>query len=243
LPLECSRARVYDKVLVFFKDFSMTRQHLLLSILTLAACAGLGWLGYHHWYGAGSSKNTPGEDTKDVILDQSQRDYIWQVEHHVLVLSKHWFKDFSVALQNADEKALSVLLAADFQGGTLQKPQEEKLDTAYAQLIRHKDAGHPPLPLERSDFIGKLMEYRKVFVKPPQVKVYPKTMGPRNRGDLDTQWEGAGVVRMWGEVGRGQPGEAVLHFRFRLPRPQQDHRSGWLESMEITQAQTARAPR
>ena len=221
----------------------MKPHRLCLYLLTLAACAGLGWAYYRNWYGAGSNRVPSPDADKDVVLEQAQRDYIWQVEHHVLVLSKHWFKDFSAALQNADEKALAAALAPDFKGGDLQKPQEEILDTAYAKLIRLKDAGHPPLPLEPSAFISKLMEYRKVFVKPPQVKVYPKTMGPQNREDLDTPWEGAGVLRMWGEVGPGQPGEAVLHFRFRLPRPQQDHRSAWLELMEITQAQTARAPR
>src|SRR5260370_3008522 len=226
----------------------MTQLRLLLAILTLAACAGVGWVGYRLWKGAGQRKNkfekgAPGEASKNVVLDDGQRNYLWEVEQHVLVLSKHWFKDFSLALKKADGKALADLLAPDFQGGTLQKPKEEKLDTPYAQVIRLKDAGQPPLPLQSSGFIDQLLEYRKPFFKAPQVKLYPKTMGPTNREDLNSPWEGAGVLRMWGEVGPGQPGEVVLHFNFRLPRPEKDHRHNWLESMKITQVQTAKAPR
>jgi hypothetical protein len=224
----------------------MTRHGLLLSFLALGVCAGLGWVYHVHRNGADPVKNSPGAagvDGQDIVLDDAQRDYLWQVEHHVLVLSKHWFKDFSVALRNADEKALAELLSADFQGGTLSKPREETLDTGYAQVIRHKDSGEPSLPLDRSGFVRQLLEYRKPFIKPPQVKLYPKTMGPRLREDLDSAWQGAGVLRMWGEVGAGMPGEVVLHFRFQVPRPAKDHRPRWLESLEITQVQTARAPR
>lgn len=225
----------------------MNSRSLVFSVLALTACAGLGWVGYNHWFGSGTSKdklaNPPPEENTPVLMDDAQRNYIWEVEHHVLVLSKHWFKDFAQALEKADEKALARLLASNFQGGILQKAKEEKLDTAYAQVVRLKDAGHPPLPLKASAFVAKLLEFRKPFVKPPHVKVYPKTMGPGKREDLDSPWEGPGVLRMWGEVGAGKPAEVVLHFRFRIPRPQKDHRPAWLETMEITQIQTASAPR
>jgi hypothetical protein len=176
-------------------------------------------------------------------MDDAQRTYIWEVEHHVLVLSKHWFHDFSEALEKADEKALARILAPNFQGQTLQKPKEEKLQTAYATVIRQKDAGNPPEPLDAAGFIKLLLEFRKPYVQRPHVKVYPKTMGPRQCEDLDSPWEGNGVVRMWGEGAAGQPQEVILHFQFRLPRPQKDHRSAWLESFAIIQVQTAHAPR
>ena len=228
-----------------------SRAVLLWSFLAFVVCGGLAWIGLGHWRGTGASDSTsrklPEEDNR-TFLDDRQRTYIWEVEHHVLVLSKHWFRDFSQALEQSDEKSLGEILAQDFQGGILQKPIEEKLDTPFAQVVRQKNAGHAPVPLTPSEFIGFLLGYRKPFRKPPHVKVYPKTMGPRNRDDVDSPWEGTGVLRMWGETKPGKPREVVLHFHFRIPRPhkkdekeyRKDH---WLESMEITQVQSAEAPR
>src|SRR5579864_7082715 len=165
----------------------------LLSVLALAACAGLGWVGYSHWYGSGPSNNKkppfPEEENTIVVMDEAQRNFIWEVEHHVLVLSKYWFKDFAQALQKADGKAMAHLLAPNFQGATVQKTKEEKLETAYATVVRQRSAGLPPIPLGAAEFISRLLDLRKPFIQPPHVKLYPKTMAPKKREDLDSPWE------------------------------------------------------
>jgi hypothetical protein len=218
----------------------MRSRFVILAGLLVAAGLGTGW----YWVGGSGQQAREPPDVTEPAMSEEQREYIWQVEHHVLVLSKHWFNDFAQALKNADGTALATALAADFKGRMLGEPaQEERLDAPYAQLVRRKDAGAPPVSLDRQAFVAKLLEYRRPFVSPPQVKLYPKMLAPQRRGDLDSPWQGAGVLRMWGAVGPGKPAEVVLRLELDLPRPRDQAQTGWLKTCAITQTQVARAPR
>jgi hypothetical protein len=215
---------------------------IALVALLVAAALGIGW--YCVGGPAKQGTGTVHADVTEPVMSEEQREYIWQVEHHVLVLSKHWFSEFAQALKNGDQAALLAALAPDFKGQTLRLPAlEERLDAPYALVVRQKDAGGPPVPLDRAAFVARLLEFRKPFILPPQVKLYPKMLSPETRGNLDSPWRGAGVLRMWGEVGPGQPGEVVLRLDLELPRPQDKTQPGWLKSCAIKQTQVAQAPR
>src|SRR5262245_58715700 len=59
--------------------------------------------------------------------DQSQRQFLWDVEHHGLVLSKHGFRALADALSRADAQRLLALLAPDFTGQVLHQPREVRV--------------------------------------------------------------------------------------------------------------------
>ncbi len=174
------------------------------------------------------------------VLDESEREYLWQVEHHALILGKHWFHDFGEALAKADAKGLEKILAQDFAGQTFSQPAAEPMEIDYIQVSRRKGAGLPPTLLDRKALIALLLDWRREFPLPPAVKVYPKSLAPQTRSDLDSVWRGTGVLRMWGQAG-GQPHEVVVHFGFVVPRPSRHQEAGWLRSFSLSQTQIARA--
>jgi hypothetical protein len=219
------------------RKYTWSKGLAAIVVACLLAAASLGW------YLARDSAKPADPDAGELTLSQEQREYIWQVEHHVLLLGKHWFSDFARALKNADGAALEPMLASDFKGETLREPIVERPDIGYAQVTRSKDSGSTPISLDRAAFVKELLEYRKPFASPPQVKLYPKMLAPLSRGNLDSPWQGAGVLRMWGEAGPGQPCEVVLRLKFDMPRPEKNQQPGWLRSCAINQVQTAQAPR
>jgi len=209
----------------------------------LTATLTLGW--YASRFSSTENSNTlppPGStESADVVLDQEQRGYIWQIEHHVLVLNKYWLHDLSAALSRADAGSLEEMLAPDFQGALPRQPSAEELKTVFARVTRRKDAGNPPVPLGRDSFVKYLLDLRRMFIGVPHVKVFAKTLVPDVRADLESAWSGSGVMRMWGEVGRGKPGEVVAHFEFSLPRPAEDHQRHWLHRARVIQSQVSQA--
>ena len=111
-------------------------------------------------------------------------------------------------------------------------------------MLRQQDAGRDPIKLDRLGFVARLFEDRKRFSRAPQVKLTLMALAPTNPHVLDSLWEGTCQLRMWGEVGPGRPGEAVLYLTYRLPRPTEAilKGDGWLRFCSVTQRQFAEAP-
>src|SRR5437870_11756911 len=51
-----------------------------------------------------------------LVLDDGEREYLWQIEHHGLVLGRHGFEPLAEALSRGDQDALRNLLAPGFTG-------------------------------------------------------------------------------------------------------------------------------
>jgi hypothetical protein len=83
---------------------------LLLGLTGLLVAGMATFAGGWYWYGS-SGNNAANEQTgpsgadADVVLDPEQREHIWQIEHHVLVLGKQWFHDLGSAWGRADAAA------------------------------------------------------------------------------------------------------------------------------------------
>jgi hypothetical protein len=190
------------------------------------------------------SSADPLEAPPALTLASSEREFLWQVEHHGNLLSRHGFRALADALRRADAAALTALLSADFTGWAPRQPREVRLETDFAHVVRQEDADRPPLRLDGGRFVAHLLDYRRLFAQPPQVKLALMTLTPGVHGDLNSLWEGTCLLRLWGKVGPGQPGEVVLYLRYQLPRPTRetlDH-GGWLRSATILQSQQAQAP-
>lgn len=192
-----------------------------------------------------------------LVLDESEREYIWQIEHHGLVLSRHGFGPLAGALSRADGDALRDLLAPGFTATLPDDPREVRLHADFAQVFRQEYTGQPrpPQPLDPAQFSARLLEYRQLFRSdnPPKVKLTLMALHPEKRDQRDGSWEGTCQLRMWGETApskageigaSGGPGEVTLYLNFRTVRPTEEAfgKGQWLLSCAITQSQVARAP-
>src|SRR5947209_2168078 len=93
----------------------------------------------------GRNLRQPTSETSDVqapaaitssIMDEDQRVYLWEIEHHGLLLVKQGFKTLSEAVRREDGPALMALLSPSFEGGMLQKPREVRAVNDYVELTR-----------------------------------------------------------------------------------------------------------
>jgi hypothetical protein len=186
----------------------------------------------------------PAAGKPDVTLSREEREYLWQVEHHGLVLSRYGFSRLAQALRRNDPAELEALLADRFEGRVPESPRETRLETGALRVLRQQDSGLPPLKLKGFDFVARLFEDRKRFTRSPQVKFALMALAPQDRHRLDGPWEGTCQLRMWGEMGPSRPGEVLLYLRYRLPRPTESllKGTGWLQSCSITQRQVSEAP-
>jgi hypothetical protein len=192
---------------------------------------------------------TPAQAKSTFTLDDGEREYLWQIEHHGLVLDRHGFRLLGDALADGDEDALRNLLAPGFIGLIAPNPREVRLDVEYAHVLRQEYAGspHPPQPLGPAQFLGRLMEYRRLFSnsKPPKVKLALMALAPERREDRNGRWRGTCQLRIWGEAANtGGPAEVILYLGFRIPQPTEEAlaKGQWLLECTLNQSQVAQAP-
>jgi hypothetical protein len=221
-----------------------------LAATALCVCAALGVVRYSYLASepasvppAAPSQLASDEDHPKLTLDEDQRQYLWQVEHHGNVLSRHGFQRLAEALRQADERTLAGLLAPGFSGQVLEQPREIRLDTDFAQVVRQEDAGHPPAHFDAAQFIARLLDFRRRFTQLPKVKLSLMALAPTVPENLDSIWHGSCLLRMWGEMGAGRPGEVTLRLEYETLRPQEDalQQGGWLLACAISQSLVAQA--
>jgi hypothetical protein len=139
-----------------------------------------------------------------LTLEESEREYLWQIEHLGLVLGRHGFQPLANALSRGDGEALRKLLAPGFLGRVWDNPREVRLDADWAHVFRQEFAGRPH-SAESPDsarFLTRLLEYRALFSnrKPPKVKLALMALAPDKREDSNGVWRGTCQLRMYGET-------------------------------------------
>jgi hypothetical protein len=178
-------------------------------------------------------------------LPVAEREYLWTIEHHGNLLSKHGWSKLGAALASADGAALARILAADFSGTFPSQQRRVRTAVAYAAVDRLEDVGHPPERVDSRAVCARLLELRKVFTaRAPHVKVKTITLSPRRRGRLTGTWQGTAKIRMYGEYAPGAPAEVLLFLRYVVVQPTEHNlaRPGWLQSMEVYQVNQAKSP-
>jgi hypothetical protein len=225
--------------------------------LAAAACAGAAILIYPHLFRspdgpapppvtteyAKAAKETPHEKDLNLMLAESEREYLWQLEHHGNILSRQAFPQLTGALVKGDAAALAAVLGDSFQGGLLNDPVKIEAHTEILDVVREAASDKPAQPADRALFVQKLLELRSIFKKSVKAKLSLMRLRPQNRDDLDGLWEGAGQLRLWGEIADGQPAEITVYLTYRVVRPTKENvaKSGWLAAATITQSQVARS--
>jgi hypothetical protein len=179
-------------------------------------------------------------------VDEEQKAYLWDIEHHGNVLTRdaRGFKSFAHALETADAKTLTALLADDFKGTTLGQPVEVHVRNRFADVRRQQKGNAPPEQLDRAAFVKRLMSYRSLFTKKPKVGIALMAFHPVKYGEAKGPYDGVGQLRMSGDMGKGAPGEVILYLSYRVDEPSDAtlDRKHWVRQAEITQVQTAKAP-
>ncbi|MFL5242275.1 MAG: FG-GAP repeat domain-containing protein [Gemmataceae bacterium] len=180
------------------------------------------------------------------VMDEEQRQLLWQIEHHGNVLNRVGFPTLANALKNTDQTALAGLLASNFTGEMPQSPSEVSIHNGYVEVTRQTDAGKPPAKLDSEQFVAKLLEYRRYFghsVKGSKIALMK--LWPTQRDNLDAPWEGTAQMRLWGEREPGKPAEIVVYLTYRTMRPTQEVMAAgkWLLSCSINQSQIGFAQR
>lgn len=221
-----------------------------LTALLVVLFASAGWITRSWFLHPGPSPHSDSGDAvnrsfvEDVVLDKEQREFIWNVEHEVLVVNGFGFKDLSQAIAKADEQALASFLGDGFTGRRMNQPRETALNQDFAQVVRLEDSGASPVEQSRAEFIAQLMQYRKIFAKEPKVSIKAKNLNPVVRGDYEGEWQGTALFRMWGEAEQQQPAEVALQLTYRIAHPVKEHnRKGWIYSCGATQSQVSKAKR
>jgi hypothetical protein len=217
------------------------RLAICLLCLALPACAG----------GArveGTPEESPSEGFSPAlkVMDEEQRQFLWQIEHHGNLLSQVGFRALAAALKQGDDKALQGMLAPDFTGQWLRQPEEVAVHTDILDVVRQADAGQPPLELNAPEFIARLLDYQRLFRHAVRGgKIALMKLRPTREDDLDAPWEGTGQLRLWGEREPGQPAEVIVYLRYRTVRPTREALTGgrWLLACAITQCQVGSSRR
>jgi hypothetical protein len=225
-----------------------------LALLAVAGCASAGVYFYTHRADSAASTVSSSAATEDppvidptVIMDEAQGEYLWQIEHHGNVLTRdpHGFKALGRALSQADQPAITRLLAANFTGTTLGHPREEiRVANDFADVVREQPGKAPAAPLTGPLFVAELLKYRAMFSQPPKVNLALMGLRPVQPKYLDGPWQGSCQLRMWGQMGQDKPGEVVLVLKYEITRPTEEAlaKGGWLHTGVFEQIQTARAP-
>src|SRR5258707_7175048 len=124
---------------------------LWVGCLAIVTCLGLGFARL-----MAPPRPGPPQKADTLPLDEAERQFLWDVEHHGQLLSQRGFKAISQALRQADTKALRALLADNFEGATLRQPREITLPGDFVHVVRQEDQGHPPEPLTRDEVVARL---------------------------------------------------------------------------------------
>jgi hypothetical protein len=185
-----------------------------------------------------------GNSLSDLQLPESERLYLWEIEHHGNLLVKHGFGPLAQGMKKADAAALTRLLAEPFAGADMREPRSVRASTGNVEVERLQDSGLTALALDRGGFVARLLEFRKVFVGEPQVKLALMNLGPKQRGRLDGLWEGTAQLRLNGEHAKGAPAEIIVWLHYEIAQPTEEAlgRAGWLRGAAIRQTLIARAP-
>jgi FG-GAP-like repeat len=187
------------------------------------------------------------ETVPNLTLDETQRDYLWQIEHYGNVLSKRGFGAIKTALAKDDAPALAALLAADFTGALYGPPREVRLESSFVQVSRRQEAaGQARQRLDKLAFVELLRGYRRLFRQPPAVAMNLMKLSPEEAGNLDSRyWKGGCLLRMSGEAAAGEPAEVSLNLEYQIPKPTEAtlDKKGWLHQAAVVQSVVGHAQR
>lgn len=188
---------------------------------------------------------SPTRTNADPVMDEAQREFLWEVEHHGNVLSEYGFKPWGRLLSVGDRQSLRRLLAEAFEGITPVELATGGVSNGRFQVEQWELGDSAGIQVTGDGFVDRLMQYREVFDDPPQFNLALMNLCPTNRADLDSDWRGGCQIRLWSGPSSQGPREVILKVEYSVARPDKSkyESGGWLRSCTIRQAQIAVAPK
>ncbi len=194
----------------------------------------------------GTSGFAAAPEVTRALLDEAERNYLWEIEHHANILHDTAFKRAAQSLVKADAEALRNMLVDGFTAELPGEAKAIKLDTDLVHFRRLRSDEGPTVAADADQFVAALLAYRALFHQDPKAKLSIMGLSPlEGRKGLDGLWKGTCLLRMWGEADPGQPTEVTMQLECVVPRPEEKlAKTGrWLQSCKILQAQTSHSSR
>jgi hypothetical protein len=185
-------------------------------------------------------------DAAKDLLDEAERNYLWEVEHHTNILMDVAFKRAADHLAKADVQGLTEMLAESFTAELPDEAKSLKHDSELVQFQRARIDQGDPVSADADQFVAALLAYRGLFQQKPKAKLSVMGLAPQEgRQALDGLWKGTCLLRMWGEADPGQPTEVSLQIEYIVPRPEKQlaQTGRWLQSCKVLQAQVSHSSR
>ena len=181
-----------------------------------------------------------------LTLEEKERKYLWDTEHHGTLLRKFGLGPLVEALKARDAKGIAGYLASDFKGlvpAEGETVSHRVLEVIQASRWELKDGQRKAL--NRAGFVGWLKDLMGEFGKDPRAKIALMQFAPVTRYELKAMWRGNVQVRFWGETKPGQPLEVVVYLDVMINQPTENglEAGGWLKSGEVTRLKVSRAGR
>jgi len=183
-----------------------------------------------------------------LALAQPERVYLAQIEQRGLVLTRRGWPALAKAIRAGVPAGVATILAADFQGTTLdvdegKGPRSEMIDVRRVAPA----AGAPPrAALSAEAFATFLVDLRKRFTAPAAVEMALMSLSPLERTSLDGAWKGSCALRIVGSATSGGVAELMCTMEFELASvPDADaiaKAPGWIRRLRMTVMQLSRAP-
>ena len=190
----------------------------------------------------------PGErklvSNTSLTLDEKERKYLWDTEHHGTLLRKFGFKPFVQTLEWRDANLIAKHLHQNFKALV---PKEEAQVTrpigGAGEATRWDLAGENRKPLDRGQFLQWLQELLGPYHKDPKAKISLMQFAPLKRYDLEGVWRGNVQMKFFGEIEAGKPRELVLYIDVEVNKPDEEGLKGgnWLMAAEVTRLKESRA--
>jgi hypothetical protein len=176
-------------------------------------------------------------------LSESARKFIWDVEGVAFQISYKFAPEFTGSLSRRDRAEIERFLSPDFKGELFAAEQAHRVDRDFAQFQLQSAEEHGRYRAGRTEFTNWLLEQAERFERDPRAQMSLMQLSPIDRTALNGPWKGKWILRLWGEVGEGQPGEVVVTGQFmaqRLPENFAADRE-WIDSWVLEKVVFARA--
>ena len=175
-------------------------------------------------------------------LEEADRKYLWDLEHHSNVLVKHGFGVVVQALQDQDAERLTSVFASEFTGHVVDQATEVTFEEEALVANRQQQPAEMR-SVNAVALVAVLLEKRRIFSSVPKVRFDVKVIVPQNRHDLEAAWDATCVMRMSGEAQPNQPTELSMVFTMTHERPTKERmeQPGWIHECAINQIAMSQA--
>lgn len=185
-------------------------------------------------------------DGTKLQMSETERTYIWDLEHAVLVLKKQGFSKLTGAIATFDGNAIQRLFSPQFQARVPDEPDEIRADGEFGSVtLQDVTGGGSFRKLTATEFVDFLRPYRDLFQEPPKVKFGLKKAKPVARDAMDGLWFVNGKIQLLGHAGANQPAEVILKVRFAVDRPHEERlqEPGWIHGCTVHAVHVGRSNR